>query len=318
MSSNHPSESRFATFQEAMAPEFRTISKVMDEIHVRHGLPDHSDVNLERYPWSASLLGRPALYAARMWEYPDAVLSAEVRPGMRCADAGCGMTAFTIYLKEVAHCDAVGIDPDLFESGIRYKGHGVSKEFLRKTGLEFIQCSLESIALASNSFDCVFCLSVIEHLPHDVVRLGAAEIARILKPSGRAVFTVDVNVLSEVSRPLDLIWDSGLIPVGTLDLKWPEKRFGNFCDGKQPADVFGMVLVKAAYAVETRCSGPGAKGNATKIQGSDVPRARFEWMAAEAAEQSCRAKDQPPASRPLWRKAADRAKRAAHVLLKGQ
>ena len=74
--------------------------------------------------------------------------------------------------------------------------------------------------------------------------------ARILKPGGRAIITVDVNMHSEISRPLDLIWDSGLSPLGEIDLRWPFHRFGIFNDGRQPADVFGMTLIKDSYPVE--------------------------------------------------------------------
>jgi hypothetical protein len=41
-----------------------------------------------------------------------------------------------------------------------------------------------------------------------------------------------------------LIWESGLNLHGGINLTMPESRLGIFCDGKQPADVFGMVLRK--------------------------------------------------------------------------
>ena len=245
---------RFASVQEVMTEEFMSLVRILDEITVEYCLPDHSDVNRERYPWSVSLLSTPSLYAARMWEYPYALLSAELQPGMRCADVGCGMTAFTIYLKEVGKYHVVGVDPDVFQSGIKYKGHGVSLEFIKKTELKFVKASMQNIPLISNSFDRVFSLSVMEHVPLDVAKKGMREMARILKPGGRAIITVDVNMFSEISKPLDLIWESGLLPLGEIDLRWPFHRFGVFCDGKQPADVFGMTLIKSEYSVETQYS----------------------------------------------------------------
>jgi len=264
--------SRFASVEEVMTAEFMQLVRILDQITVNFQLPDHSDVNQARYPWAVGLLGKPSLYAARMWEYPFAILSAELQPGMKCVDVGCGMTAFTIYLKEYAECEVVGVDPDIFRSGMKYKGHGVSLNFIEKTGLKIMMGGMENIPLPSNSFDRVFCLSVIEHVPADIAKRGMQEIARICKPGGRAIITIDVNMFSEISRPLDLIWDSGLSPLGEIDLRWPFRRFGIFFDGKQPADVFGMTLVKDGYFVETDYA--EVKGIAPLAEGSLVPTLR--------------------------------------------
>lgn len=284
-----------------MTDEFQSVIRVMDEITVRHNLPDHSDVNQERYPWAKGLLNVPAFYAARMWEYPFAIHSAELQDGMLCADIGCGMTAFTIYLKEIAKCGVIGVDPDAFESGLRYKGHGVSREFIRKTGLEIIQCGMEAIALPSNRFDRVFCLSVIEHLPPAAARRGVQEMARILKPGGRLIITVDVNMHSDITRPLDLVWESGLLPLGEIDLQWPARRFGIFCDGKQPADVFGLNLIKRDYWVEPQYVSPSGGKDAPLIPHWAIPGLR-------------RPTNGSAHTRPRWRRAAGRLKRATAVL----
>jgi len=182
------------------------------------------------------------------------------------------MTAFTIYLKEVGKYHVVGVDPDVFQSGIKYKGHGISLEFIKKTGLKIVKASMQNIPLLSNSFDRVFCLSVMEHVPLDIAKKGMQEIARILKPSGRAIITVDVNIFSEISKPLDLIWESGLLPLGEIDLKWPFHRFGIFCDGKQPADVFGMTVTKDEYTVEIQYRDQGRE--TAVIEGTLVPTLR--------------------------------------------
>jgi SAM-dependent methyltransferase len=169
---------------------------------------------------------------------------------MKVADIGCGMTAFTVYLKHEAGCDVVGVDPDVFESGIKYKGHGVSREFIDRTGLKFLRGDMDRFPLDDNSQDCVFCVSVMEHVTPDVRRRGMQEMARVLKPGGRAILTVDVSMWFELNRPLDLIWESGLTLSNPADLRWPPRRFGMFDSGK-PADVFGMTLVKEGYRVDT-------------------------------------------------------------------
>ena len=300
---------RFATVEDVMSEEFMSIIQVLDRIHVHYDLPDHSDVNGERYPWSVNLLSFPTFYAARMWEYPFAILSAELQPGMRIADIGCGMTPFSIYLKEIAKCEVVGVDPDLFDAGIRYKGHGVSREFICKTRLKVIQCGMEVIALSRNTFDRVFCLSVIEHVPPEIARRGVQEMARILKPGGRLIITVDVNMHSEISRPLDLIWESGLIPVGEMDLRWPIRRFGIFCDGKQPADVFGMTLVKDAYSVETYYGRVGGVHNPPVVPHMLVPTLRYRSKTDSTSPSRL------SAQWPLWRRVASRLKKTILTLL---
>jgi len=238
---------KFATAAEVRSAEFAAIIKRLDEISVAFKLPDHSDLNKIRYPWSAGILSKPAFYAARLWEYPFSILAAELSPGMKVADIGCGMTAFTIYLKEHSRCEVTGIDPDVFEAGVKYRSHGVSQEFIERTGIKFLKGDMTELPLENDSQDRAFSISVMEHVPPDIRRQGMQEIARILKPGGRAVLTVDMSMWFEMNRPLDLVWESGLNIHGTIDLRWPTQRFGMFSDDPvkgMPADVFGMVLIK--------------------------------------------------------------------------
>jgi SAM-dependent methyltransferase len=235
--------SKFAILEDVKSPEYAAIIKDMDELNTRFDLSDHTELNASRYPWSAGMLSKPAFYAARLWEYPFAILTGDLEPGMKVADIGCGMTAFTIYLKDRAGCEVVGVDPDVFESGTKYYAHGVSQEYINRTGLKIVRGDFDKIPLPTDSQDRVYCISVMEHVPPDVRRRGIQEIARILKPGGRAILTVDVSMLFELNRPLGLIWDSGLNILEPVDFRWPERRFGMF-DSKQPADVFGMTLLK--------------------------------------------------------------------------
>ena len=264
----------FAAREEVMSEDFQALIKALNRVNVEYTLDDSTDVNHERYPWAEGLLESPEMYAARLWEYPYAILSARLKPGMRCVDIGCGMTAFTIYLKEVALCDVVGADPDLFESGIREKAHGVSREFIRNTGLHVVRCGMEKINLSSNSCDRVFCLSVIEHLERATIYQGIREMVRILKPGGLLVLTADVNIHLDICRPMDLIWYSGCIPNGPVDLHWPVSRFVIFCEGKQPADVIGMTLLKEEHHVESQYGMASGVERLPVIEHSQVPELR--------------------------------------------
>ena len=286
--------SRFATADEVRSECFAEINRVLNEISVSFDLPDHSDVNLLRYPWSRGMLSKPEFYAARLWEYPYAILAAELSPGLKVADIGCGMTAFTIYLKEHAGCDVTGVDPDTFESGVRYKGHGVSEEFIKRTGIKFLRGDMTNVPLEDDSQDRAFSISVMEHVPPDVRRRGMQELARILKPGGRAIVTVDMSMWFYMNRPLELVYESGLNIYGCVDLRWPTQRFGMFSDDPQkgkPADVFGMVLIKDGGEVETQYR------NGTQAVAS-VPPYRVPTLIPSS--------DGP---RPLWRRIGSRIKR---------
>lgn len=257
MSGDVPLGTRFATVEETLSSRYLTLVAKLNQITVDYQLPDHSALNAVRFPWSEGHLGTPALYASRMWEYPYALLAAELEPGMRCADIGCGMTAFPIFLKNEAGCEVTGVDPDLFDKGMVYLGHGVNREFIAKTNLDIVQARMQRLPLETDSFDRVFCLSVIEHLPPELIRKGVQEMARTVKPGGRLILTVDVCMHQAACQPLDLIWESGLLPVGAFDLQWPERRFGMLDPERGPLDVLGIVLEKVEGQVATEYAGTG-------------------------------------------------------------
>ncbi len=244
--------SRYAVLEEINSSEFRTINEALNGINIKYTLTDHSGLNRARFPWSKDYLRFPEFYASRLWEYPWAIISANLKPGLKCADVGCGESPFTIYLKEIADCDVTGFDPDI-HSGENKNNFGASESFIKSTGLDIIQSSIDRIESDDEKFDRVFCISVIEHIKDPAIRAkGVREISRILKPGGLAIITVDVNLMTRLSNPLELVWESGLTFDGEADFTMPEQRLGIFCDGKQPADVFGLVLKKTSSKIYTQ------------------------------------------------------------------
>jgi 2-polyprenyl-3-methyl-5-hydroxy-6-metoxy-1,4-benzoquinol methylase len=236
--------STYADLGDIESGNFQGIIDQLNRINAEYSLADHSGLNKVRYPWSQQYLSIPQFYASRLWEYPWAISHAQLAPGMQCADVGCGESPFTIYLKEIAGCEVLGFDPDIHRRDSQ-DNFGVSESYIGKTGLKIARSSIDSLEAKENRFDRVFCISVMEHIPDFNIRSkGMKEIARILKPGGMAFITVDVNLLMRFSNPLELIWESGLNLHGGINLTMPESRLGIFCDGKQPADVFGMVLRK--------------------------------------------------------------------------
>jgi SAM-dependent methyltransferase len=110
-----------------------------------------------------------------------ALLLAEVRPGERVLDLGCGAGRFLGLLE-----DAVGAE--ISEEAARRARENVP-------GADVRLLEDGAIPLAHGSVDLVWCSEVLEHIPD----VGAAlnEIRRVLRPGGRVLLTVPFH-----SRPL--------------------------------------------------------------------------------------------------------------------
>ncbi len=266
---------RFAALEEVASEPFERVGRECATLNARHDLPDHAALNRAHYPWADGRFPGPQIYGSRHWEYPFAILAAELQPGMLCADVGCGRTPFTVYLASRPNIRVTGFDPDLFSERESPTAFGVSEDFIRSTGIEFRNSGMTQLDAPDNHFDRVFCLSVIEHLDADTARKGIREMARILKPGGRLILTVDVAIhdtFCEVD-PLSLIWESGLLPAAGIDLKWPRHRLGIGYTGDHPADVFGMVLEKSDYTVDALYAHPDAPPPAL-MAGASIPGSR--------------------------------------------
>ncbi len=239
--------SRFAVEEDVFSESFSIINNRLFEINKQFCLVDHTELNRQRFHWANSITQQPSFYASRMWEYPFAILAAELKPGMKCADIGCGTTPFTPYLSEIVGAKNVtGFDPDYFENENQnsHYAFGIRKDFIEKVGFNFFPNDITRLNVPDESFDRVFCISVIEHIEEPSVwQNGIKEMVRVLKSGGRLIITVDLGINCPLTNPLDIIKYSGLIPSGSIDLHWTEKRFVNL--NGNGMDVFGMILEKS-------------------------------------------------------------------------
>lgn len=120
------------------------------------------------------------LHPSKRWEYPWALERAALTPGSRILDAGCGASIFPVYLARHGH-RVSALD---LETADRLGGaHGVQVGYIRG--------DLTALPLASGSFDAVFCVSVVEHLPEKRIPAAIAELRRVLRPGGRLLLTTD-------------------------------------------------------------------------------------------------------------------------------
>ena len=172
-----------------------------------------------------------ALRSKRNWEYPWVLEQLEtLPPGAKILDCGCGKARFAGELHRRGY-QPYGLD---FFIG-KKKGWGIDEDTIRKyTGrVNFINGSMDQIPCEDNYFDCVTCISVIEHIVIDQPEhtkdpkyhlICLDEMKRVLRPGGLLVCTYDTFI------------DSRLAHAGTPE--WGAKGW-NYLDD---IDYLGMTL----------------------------------------------------------------------------
>ncbi len=114
---------------------------------------------------------------------------AELQPGERVLDVGCGPGSLTIPAgrKVGRQGKTAGIDasPEMI---------GVATRKARKEDLEidFRVAPIEALPFEDAQFDLVLSSLMLHHLPDDVKAQGLAEIIRVLKPGGRLI-AIDIS-----------------------------------------------------------------------------------------------------------------------------
>lgn len=210
-----PETSRLLDMRDCARPEYQVIHQAMRSIA------------LELQPaWFRPLLLRSARlksytgfdHWSRAWEYPWAVLAARLPdPPGRVLDVGGGGSAFAYYLAARGY-DCVVADPSLNEgTGCVYDRERtfaqnarsmIKKVLFRAAGIHsvwglpeadrvhpirFVADRADALSFPDGHFDCVFCLSVIEHIPKEAWAPCIREMERVLRPGGRLVITEDMT-----------------------------------------------------------------------------------------------------------------------------
>ena len=145
------------------------------------------------YGWSPD----PFHQWSRQWEYPFVCSKIDSfqsslgwkQKAVRVLDAGSGVTFFPFYLVSKFNvtlkcCD---IDSKLAMIYAEIKRH---PEF-QYHNLDFVHSDLEKTPFENNSFDIVYCISVLEHVGS--IDGCLKEMDRILRPDGLLVVTFDVS-----------------------------------------------------------------------------------------------------------------------------
>ena len=114
----------------------------------------------------------------------------ELSTGKRLLDVACGAGGPAMRAAEKHHCTVVGID--LHEKAIAAANDAVTQRGLERVAT-FRQGNVgESLPFPDGYFDAIICIDAINHIPERP--LVFSEWARLLKPSGRVLFTDPVTV----------------------------------------------------------------------------------------------------------------------------
>jgi SAM-dependent methyltransferase len=140
------------------------------------------------------------LHPSKRWEYPWAMERAQLAQRSRVLDAGCGASVFPIWLARHGH-DVTGVDLNT--------PRGLDR--LHDTHVDYVDAGITALPFADNSFDAVFCISVIEHLGHDGVPAALAELRRVARPGSRLLITTDYYESADAR--LEYRGELGVFPV---------------------------------------------------------------------------------------------------------
>lgn len=241
--------------EEAEQPKFKDMFQDLENIHLKSQgglLSLYYEYRYKNFGFSTF---------ARRWEYPWAIINADIKNGDRILDAGCGCSPLLLYLYKKG-CICYGLDnkfsyeinPLSFCTRKNKIAQKLSRHYpfyfwINPHGTEglcnpaktlgfkvnYIKGDMISLPFNDNSFDRIFCISVLEHLSKEDILKAAKEFNRILKIEGLIILTVDCWGTGLLWQ--DFIQASGLSLFG-------ESAFGPPPTGKHAYEVVGFVLRK--------------------------------------------------------------------------
>lgn len=133
----------------------------------------------------------------RVVEYPWVYFEASPARGLDIVEIGGALSGFQFVLSK-SGCKVTNVDPGeqdqaYWELAVRLNGATMQRlNRLFGTTVELRGCSLKEAELPAASVDRVISISTIEHISPDQLPDLAREIARILRPGGLCILTIDL------------------------------------------------------------------------------------------------------------------------------
>ena len=140
-------------------------------------------------------------YPIRRVEYPWAIFNAKLEKSMEILDVGSGVSLFPVYLASLGH-NVTSIDPDL----VLMKRLSPKLSEFCNTKVKYQPGNVTKLEFDDETFDRVFCISVIEHLEEEIIDgnyinnhkqeldvKAISELLRVLKKGGLLMLTFDWN-----------------------------------------------------------------------------------------------------------------------------
>jgi len=159
------------------------------------------------------------LWMARAWEYPWALLNSHISPNTKILDVGSGHSLFPLYLAQKSrNVDSIDTDAKQIEMLCPALAD------ILKVKVNYSIGDALSLSAKDDTYDYVYCISVIEHLEEEVEngipinrhtnkldRKAIKEFIRVIKPGGRVILTLDYASRSISRRSFDFDYVKDLI-----------------------------------------------------------------------------------------------------------
>jgi len=146
-----------------------------------------TESDLGRDDFKESLKGFHTKNWSRVWEYPFAALNSRLESDQEVLIAGCCGDELTDYFSQKMNVTGI----DLLDC--------------ERNSFKFVEGDLRNMPFPDNSFDYVFCISVLEHLDSDPYE-ALMELVRVSKR--RVIITVDYNRFKFARWNSDMVFAS--------------------------------------------------------------------------------------------------------------
>lgn len=190
MTHNPFDRSGLASLDDLSTPRWRSLFSRLESIQSEFlaSRPHGAD-----YPWPRD----PLHNCIRVWEYPFVYHHLQSHsgglsghPSPQAVDLGSGATFFPFAVARLGW-RVIAVDADCRATSS--VDRAIGRVSAGGGAVTSLLADARSIALEEESVDCVYCVSVLEHVPE--FEGVISEVARILRPNGLFVLTFDVDLL---------------------------------------------------------------------------------------------------------------------------